>query len=456
VRSQSVEEGRGPLLSRTQRRRAVPGFILSLQSELARAVLTVVLFVATLACVLRRPRGWHEAYWTCGAALFALGLRLVRPTEALATLRAGRDALLFLLALLLLSLLLDKSGFFEWAAIACARASRGRGLRLYVNFLVLGALVTITLSLDTTAVLLTPLMLVCAQRVGLSGRPFVILCALVSNVASLLLPVSNLTNLLLIHLTGAGFARFVAVQLLPQLAILAVLALGLWARYRREIPSRFDVSGLPEAVSVVPDRPFFHGALAVLLVVLLGYFLAARFGFPVWGVAFGGVGVLLCLGAARRTLRLAWMREVPLGVFPFVVGLFVLVRAVENLGFSAPAVAWLQRPHGTLALLLASTGASTVLSNVVNNLPAVLLARGILTEAASPPAAVYGVLLGANVGPCLGVYGSLATILVLAEGRRRGVEVKGTELAALGLWLTPAMLLLGCAALWMVLGLAGF
>jgi arsenical pump membrane protein len=399
--------------------------------------------------VLRRPGGYNEAWWTCGGAALALALGLVRPGQALGVLAEGKDALLFLLALLLLSLLLDKSGFFEWAALGCARASGGGGGRLFLYFLLLGALVTIMLSLDTTAVLLTPLVLVCAQKVRFPAKPFVVLCALVSNVASLLLPVSNLTNLLLVHLTRASFARFVAVQLLPQLLLLAVLAAALWAVFRREVPARFDVSQLP--ASVVPDRPFFHGALWVLGSVLLGYFLASRFGFPVWAVAFAGVAALLVLGAVRRQLRLAWAKEVPLGIFAFVGGLFILVRAVENLALEQPAVAWLRAPHETLSLLAGTTVASTLLSNVVNNLPAVLLARGVLEQASAPPAAVYGVLLGANVGPCLGVYGSLATVLVLAEARRRGVEVKGMELARIGLWLTPLLLLSGGAALWLVL-----
>jgi len=379
----------------------------------------------------------------------------VRPGQALGVLAEGKDALLFLFALLLLALLLDKSGFFEWAAVGCARAAGGEGRRLFLNFLLLGALITITLSLDTTAVLLTPLVLVCAQKVGLPAKPFVVLCALLSNVASLLLPVSNLTNLLLVHLTGGSFARFVAVQLLPQTVVLAVLAAGLWASFRRELSARFDVSALPGQASVVPDQVFFRGALLVMAFVLVGYFLASRFGVPVWAVAFAGVAVLLGLGAVRGLVRLSWLREVPVGIFAFVGGLFVLVRAVENLGFEGPAVAWLRSPHGTLSLLASTIGASTLLSNVVNNLPAVLLARGVLTEAAAPPVAVYGVLLGANVGPCLGIYGSLATVLVLAEARRRGVDVRGTELGRLGLWLTPLMLLVGGAALWVAVGPGG-
>jgi arsenical pump membrane protein len=151
-------------------------------------------------------------------------------------------------------------------------------------------------------------------------------------------------------------------------------------------------------------------------------------------------------------LKPAWFLELPVGIFPFVAGLFVLVRAVENLRLEGPAVVWLERPHSTLALLAGTTGATAVLSNALNNLPAVLLARSVLDAAAAPPPAVYGTLLGANVGPCLGVYGSLATVLVLDAARRRGLDVRGMELARLGLWLTPLLLLAGGAALWLVLG----
>jgi len=418
---------------------------------MTRLLLTGLLFAATLVGVLRRPRGWHEAWWTCGAAALALALGLVRPSQALHVLEAGKDALLFLGALLLLATLLDHSGFFEWAAVACAHAAGGRGWPLFRNFLLLGALVTVTLSLDTTAVLLTPLVLVCAHRVGLPTHPFVVLSVLVSNVASLLLPVSNLTNLLLVDLTGHSFGRYVAVQLLPQAAVLGVLALALRLAYRRTIPARFDVRSLPAANTLVPDRPFFRASCIVLGAVLVGYFLASRLDIPVWTVAFAGVGVLVAVALARGVLRWGWFREVPVGIFPFVAGLFVLVRAVENLGLEAPAAAWLRGNHGTATLLAVSAGGTALASNVINNLPAALLARGILADAGAPPAAVYGAILGANVGPCITVHGSLATILVLAEARERGVEVREGELGGLALWLTPLLLLAGGSALWLLL-----
>ena len=154
-----------------------------------------MLFLATLALVALRPRRIPGGVWTCGAAVIVLLLGWVRLPQVGRLLSVASGALLFLLALLLLSALLESSGFFDWAAILAARSARS-GAALLRNVLLLGALITLVLSLDTTAVILTPLVVVAVQRLGLPARGYVLACAFVSSVASLLLPVSNLTNLL--------------------------------------------------------------------------------------------------------------------------------------------------------------------------------------------------------------------------------------------------------------------
>ena len=151
-----------------------------------RILLTLVLFAATLVAVVLRPRGIAAGWWTCGAAVIALAAGLVHPGEVWALVLVAKEALLFLLALLLLSALLEASGFFEWAAVLAARSARS-GAGLLRNVLLLGALITIVLSLDTTAVILTPLVVVAVRRLEVPARPYVLVCVFVSNVASLLL-----------------------------------------------------------------------------------------------------------------------------------------------------------------------------------------------------------------------------------------------------------------------------
>jgi len=146
-----------------------------------------------LALVVVRPRRWSEGWWTMLGAAAMLALRLVSPREAIAATLAGKNVLLFLLSLLLLSLLVGKSGFFDWAAIRCARIAKGDAHSLYRNAFVAGAIITAILSLDTTAVMLTPVLLALAKKLKVPAAPYVVLCAFVANVGSLALPISNLT-----------------------------------------------------------------------------------------------------------------------------------------------------------------------------------------------------------------------------------------------------------------------
>ena len=229
---------------------------------LPRIWLRSAVFVATLVLVIKRPRGLPEAVWTSAGAVLVLAFGLIAPTDALDAVTAAKGALLFLLALLLLSALVKKSGFFEWAAIHAARLAKGDGRALYRNVFVLGALITAALSLDTTAVILTPLVLAFVQRLRLPARPYVFACAFVANNASLFLPVSNLTNLLFAGTFRFSFLHFAARMIVPQIVALLVNYAIFRCLFATELPASFDATLLPEPASVVPHRGFFRAAAA--------------------------------------------------------------------------------------------------------------------------------------------------------------------------------------------------
>jgi arsenical pump membrane protein len=409
-----------------------------------RTVLTLVLFAATLVAVVLRPRGIAAGWWTCGAAAVAVALGLVHPAEVWGLVLIAREALLFLLALLVLSALLEASGFFEWAAVLAARSARS-GAGLLRNVLLLGALITIVLSLDTTAVILTPLVVAAVQRLDVPARPYLLACVFVSNVASLLLPVSNLTNLLLAAHVPAG--RFAAAMGLPQLATFLVLWAGLWLACRSELSPRLDTARLPPASAVVADRPFFLAACGVLVLLVLGYFASPALGVPVWATTFAAVGVLGVVGIVRQRLGPSGAQHLSLGVFPFVLGLFALVRAVENLGLDQPLVYWLAGPRPRWVGLAAMTGVASIASSALNNLPATLLVRSLLGALDAPDAWMHAALLGTNIGSCLTPHGTLATLLVLSAAARRGVDLPPVEVVKVAVWLVPAMLVAGVVAL---------
>jgi arsenical pump membrane protein len=412
-----------------------------------RTLFTLVLFSSTLVAVVLRPRGIAAGWWTCAAAGIALAFGLVRPAEVWTLVLLAHPALLFLLALLLLSALLEASGFFEWAAVLAARSARS-GAGLLANVLLLGALITIVLSLDTTAVILTPLVVAAVQRLEVPARPYILVCVFVSNVASLLLPVSNLTNLLLAAHVPA--ARFAAAMGLPQLLTLLVLWAGLRLACRRELVPRLDTARLPPPSRVIVDRPFFLAAWAVLVLLVLGYFVGPALGVPVWVTTFAGVVLLGTVGVARQRLGRSGVQQLSLGVLPFVIGLFALVQAVENLGLARPLVRWLAEPRPHLLGMAAMTGVASLASSILNNLPATLLVRSLLQSLQAPEPWMHAALLGTNVGSCLTPHGTLATLLVLAAAARRGVDLPPLEVVKVALWLVPAMLVAGLAGLWAV------
>ena len=416
--------------------------------SLAHTALTVLVFVATLALVLKRPRGTHEALWTTLGALAMLVLGLVTPRDVVSVAASGKEALLFLLALLLLSALLEKSGFFEWAAVHAARAARGDGRALYRNVFILGALITAALSLDTTAVILTPLVLAFVRRIRLPARPYVFACAFIANTASLPLPVSNLTNLLFASTFNFSFRAYAARMILPQLIAIAANYALFRRAFRDELPPRFDPSVLPDPESVVPHRGYFRAATAALGVVLIGYFVAPHYGVTPYAVAFTLAAPLFVYAFASKRASLTLLRELSWGVFPFVLGLFVVVRAVDKLGLTEMGAAWITQSHLAAPLdVLVPASATALASNLINNLPAALLARGVLTAAHAPDPSVYGALLGADIGPNITIFGSLATILVLSEARKKGEDLGGMDILRVGIRVTPLVLLAASLAL---------
>jgi arsenical pump membrane protein len=419
----------------------------ALTSSVVHLVLVLGIFTATLFLALTKPRGIHESVWTlCGAAaMMASGA--VHAPDLRAIAGASRSAILFLVALLMLSTLVDKSGLFEWAALHAAQRSRGSGHVLFRNVFVLGAIVTATLSLDTTAVLLTPVVLSFVRRLEVDARPYVIACAFVANAGSLALPVSNLTNLILCAAFHLSFGAYVA-HMVPVQAGVLVVSYALLHRHFAPALGPFDASRVAvDPLGAIPHRGYFVTTVAVLVAALAGYVVAPLIGVEPYAVAFVAVLVLAAAGVFARRVRLGTAREVSWGVVPFVVGLFVVVQGLESLGLaSAVAHVVASTGGGTIGRAIAMTAVTATASNVVNNLPAALVARSAIDTLGGGPSLVYAALVGTNVGPNVVPFGSLATVLVLALARERGVRVPAAAFVRAGLWTTPLVCLLASVA----------
>jgi arsenical pump membrane protein len=324
-----------------------------------------------------------------------------------------------------------------------ALGSRGSPQRLLALVFVVAVGVTALLSLDATVVLLTPVVFATAARVRTSPKPQVYACAHLANSASLLLPVSNLTNLLAFHASRLSFAHFGALMVLPTIGAVGVE----WVVIRR-----FFATDLrrPRQRGSKPPRPAIpRFALAVLGLTLVGFALSSLLGIaPVWVAAVGAAAITMPALVSRTTSPVALARAVEPGFLLFVLGLGVIVAAASDNGLASAVRDVL--PTGTsLPDLLAIAALSALLANLVNNLPATLLL--IPVAVASGPGALLAMLIGVNVGPNLTYVGSLATLLWRRVLRTEHADVELGEFVRLGAITVPAALLTATVLLWLSL-----
>jgi arsenical pump membrane protein len=400
--------------------------------------------VAT-AGVITRPFSWPEFVWAVAGAAVLVALGLLTPADALTGIAKGADVYLFLVGMMLLSELARQEGLFDWLAARAAGLARGSATRLFTLVFAVGTVVTIFLSNDATAVVLTPAVAAVA-RAAKAERPlpYLFICALIANAASFVLPISNPANLVIYGSHMPSLLQWLPRYALPSaVSILTTYGVLRWtqrAALRRTISADIAVPPLSSAGKLAA-----LGIAATAVVLLVSSGLDIQLGLP---TCLAGVGTAILVLTRSSNGIATVVRHISWGVLPLVAGLFVLVEALQKTGVTRELSALLQGAVRDSAPL-AAWGAGIVLgfgSNLVNNLPAGLLAGRVVEMAPVPDQLRSAVLIGVDLGPNLSVTGSLATILWLTALRREGQHVSAWTFLKLGALVMPPALLLALAS----------
>ncbi|WNL30094.1 arsenic transporter [Aliarcobacter cryaerophilus] len=404
-----------------------------------------LIFIITLTFVIVQPKNIQIGTSAIFGAFIALIFGVVTFSDVLDVTNIVWDATLAFIGIIILSLVLDEIGFFEWAALKMAKFSNGSGLKMFIYSILLGAFVSALFANDGAALILTPILLAKMRILQLNLKTivaFLLAGGFISDSASLPFVFSNLTNIVTANYFSIGFAQYFFDMIIPFIVSVIASTIFLWLILRKDIPKTVDITLLKEPKSVIKNMKLFYFSWVFLAFLLCAYFLGDAYDLPISIFALGGATIFLIIATISKSVEpLKIIKEAPWQVVWFSIGLYIVVYGLKNAGLTdylAIILKDLSLRGETIAVL--GTGfIAAFLSAIMNNMPTIMIMDIALNDIENQ-AMIYANIVGCNLGPKMTPFGSLATLLWLHVLAKKGVKISFAQYSKFGLIITPPVL----------------
>ncbi|WP_321469760.1 arsenic transporter [Halarcobacter sp.] len=407
--------------------------------------LASTIFIVTLIFVIWQPKNLQIGTTAVLGAVVALIAGVVSLNDVLAVTQIVWDATLAFIGIIILSMVLDEIGFFEWCAIKMAKFSKGNGHRMFVYSLLLGSFVSALFANDGAALILTPILLAKMKILKLNAKTilaFLLAGGFISDSASLPFVFSNLTNIVTANYFNIGFAQYLSNMIVPYIVSTIISIIVLWIILRKDIPKTVDISLLKNPDEVLKNKTLFKFSWVFLALLILGYFIGDMYNLPVSVFALGGGIIFLAIASFMKSAK-AWLtiKTAPWQVVWFSIGLYIVVYGLKNAGLTDYLTVILNDlvQKGDAVAILGTGFISAILSAIMNNMPTVMVMDIALKDIPNE-ALAYANIIGCNLGPKMTPFGSLATLLWLHVLSKKGVQIGFWQYSKFGLIVTPPVL----------------